>query len=279
MTLHRVVIDAILHKFAIGGIDVVAHLDSLRGREVISGEDIEPQLRKALQRVGHKAHIEVVDTQTALSEDIAILKLLALSLLKGLIEECHIWLLDNDNSHDIVALIEVGRDKEVGRRKLVDRRCYLLAIHKDTKVGTHALDMEVGVVVVPRCGHLDMLLIDTAHSTLLGLELQLRAKGDMLVDIGANIALGILALVVGEKLCAGNACLSLGNNGQKKSHKGEQKRGISIGFHSINRLLNITKIQKTAQLAIVCKKISNFARLSAILYGRYTPMIQTNKTK
>ena len=90
---------------------------------------------------------------------------------------------------------------------LVDRARNLSAVNEDCVVVANILRMEVGVVVVPRRGNGDSLLVDRTYATLIALELQRRSYGDILVNLCADVALGILALVVTEELGAGNTCL------------------------------------------------------------------------
>ena len=70
--------------------------------------------------------------------------------------------------------------------------------------------MEVGVVVVPRCGDIYLLFVDCAHATLT-LELKRGAQVDIFVVIGADVALGVGAFVVADKLRAADYSLCRGH--------------------------------------------------------------------
>jgi hypothetical protein len=109
-------------------------------------------------------------------------------LLETLAETLHVWFVHNDNCDSICTLVEVWRDEEVGGRETVNGGCYLRAIDKDSVVRTHILGMEIGVVVVPRRRHLNLLLIDCAH-TAITLELKRGLKVDIFVVILAHITL------------------------------------------------------------------------------------------
>ncbi len=193
------VVDAVLQQLACGRVYVETDACRLLEVERVVDHNVELQYAEAPQRIGFERYREVVDAQPTLREDVAARERVAPDRLDTPLQLIARRSRITHPQH-VAPLHQIGGYEQIGRRQRILDMRRLAAVYIDRICPADIFQMQIGVVVVPRCRHVELLLEDHLGIIPAAHRHECRRDVDILLDIVAHAATGVFAFVVCHEL-------------------------------------------------------------------------------